>query len=187
MEKKIKDLYERFPNEHKDLALFAQHLIDSLNQFKENRLKVYTSGNDKEDSLLNLAFFKSVYRSQEIIFNELKWASEHTEQIEARYQDYLQIPELQAFKEAVPVSYRGLAIFVEELMACFDDLKTDTLYQVGMKVLKDDKSDFHEEKVLLEVIDEVKRDMINELEKTKEDIKNNGKPGYIQHYKDGVH
>lgn len=187
MEKKIREIYESLPHTHQDLAFFAHHLIVSLNTFKEVRVKLHYSENRKENGVLKNVFFMSVHQCQEIIIEELKRASEHTDEIEARYDDHVNIQRLQEFKDSVAISHKGLAIFVQELIKRFDELKKERLYQLGLKLLNEERIDRNSEKVFLEVINEVEKEIMIELEKTYEDIKNTGKPGYIKNYIDGVY
>lgn len=187
MEKRIKEIYDVLPHHHHDLALFAHHLIMSLNQFKEHRVKLHYSENIKENGVLRNAFFTGVHHCQEIIVEELRRASEHTEEIELRYEDHLLIQRLEEFKNTVPEAHKDLAVFVQELIKRFDELRMERLSYIGMKFLAAAEIDQQSEKVFLEVIDEVEKDIMEELEKTYEDIKNTGKPGYIANYKDGIH
>ncbi len=178
MEKKIKEIYNQLPSSHQDLAYFAHHLTVALNAFKDNRVK--------RKELVRNEFFSSVHQCHEIIIEELKRASEHTDEIEARYNDMVHIKRLQEFKETVPLVYKDLAIFCQELFKRFDDLKSERLMQVGLKTLNNETINIKTEKNFLKVVDEVEREIMEELEKTYEDIKNTGKPDYIRHYIDGI-
>lgn len=178
MEKRIEEIYNQLPSSHQDLAFFAHHLTVALNNYKEERVK-------RKDLVRN-EFFSSVHQCHELIIDELKRASKHTDEIESRYNDIVNIKRLQEFKETVPLVYKDIAIFCQELIKRFDDLKTKRLSDVGIKTLNEEEVDVKTEKNFLKVVEEVEREIMEELEKTYEDIKNTGKPEYIRHYKDGI-
>lgn len=178
MEKKIKEIYEQLPSVHRNLAFFAHHLIVSLNQYKDRHVNTHGA--------LNNVFFSSVIQCQNIVVDELRRASEHVDDIEARYEEVSNIKRLQEFKESVPTSHKDLAIFVQELMKRFDDLKLVRLSQIGLNFIKEQPIDRRKEELYLEVINEVESEIMQELEKTYEDIKNSGKPDYLVNYIDGI-
>lgn len=178
MEKRIQDIHDVLPETHRDLSFFVHHLITEINQYKEHRVKGH--------GLQKSEFFSSVHRCQEIIISELERASAHADEIESRYNEIVNIQKLQEFKESVPVAYKDLAIFCQELIKRFDDLKRERLVKIGLQTISQKPIDIGAEKTFLKVIEEVEREIMQVLEKTYEDIKNTGKPGYVKHFNDGI-
>lgn len=178
MEKKIQEIYNQLPSLHQNLAFFAHHLIQSINSYKEGHVTSFGP--------LSSIFFTSVNQCQQIIVDELRRASEHVDEIEARYEEISNIQRLQEFKEMVPTSHKDLAIFVQELIKRFDDLKSKRLSRIGTDFLNKKEINRQGEKLYIDIVDEVEAEIMEVLENTYEDIKNTGKPGYLKHYADGI-
>jgi hypothetical protein len=58
MQSQIKEIYNHLSKEHYDLAYFADHLILSINQFKEERVELRGS---EGKGTINPIFFTSVF------------------------------------------------------------------------------------------------------------------------------
>jgi hypothetical protein len=183
MHNQIKEIYDNLSREHHNLAYFAEHLILSIDQFKDERVKLRVS---EGKGIINPIFFTCVFQCQQIIVDELKKASQHQDKIEARYEEIASIKLLQKFKENVPLSHKDLPIYVQELFKRFGDLKNRKLVKIGQNYLDKKEIDLKSERLSLNVIDEVEKRIFVEMQKTFEDIKNTGKPDYIKNYNDGI-
>jgi hypothetical protein len=93
--------------------------------------------------------------------DELKKVSQHQDEIEARYEETASLKILQEFKENVPLAYKDLPIYVQELFKRFEDLKNQKLVKIGKTYLDKKEIDLeserlsdHLEEVLLTLKDE---------------------------------
>lgn len=93
---------------------------------------------------------------------------------------------IENLRDSLPEGHKDIAVLTSHIFEAFDKLLEEHRRFVGTNATAKVKPDPTEEKTFFDTINQVKKVILGELEKTYQDIEHEGDKNWKRNYKDGI-